>query len=730
MTRLAQVPALALLALVAGAPSFAQEVPTPKVDVIDTYHGVTVHDPYRWLEDAADPKVVAWTAAQNARTRAKLDAVPSREAIKARLSALVTRGSATYASFRPRGEHMFAMLNDPTKQQAMLVVLNAAADPASAKVVIDPNAIDVGGRTTIDWFRPSADGRLVAASLSQNGSEIGTLHVYETETGKEIGEPIPRVQAPTAGGNATWLSDNSGFWYTRYPGEERPEADRFFYQQVYFHKLGTDWQKDPLVLGTKDGLPRVAEIFLGSENSRDLIVVPVQNGDGGEFAHFLISQQGVHKLADFKDKVVEAKSSPGGDIFALSRAGAPNGKVVKLQLPPAPFAQQTAALSLTNAPVVVPQSDVTIQLGNAIVVSRTHLMVRDSIGGPNQVRIFDHDGKSQGLLPLPEASSIGEMAALPDGGLIYSVRTYLRPRFVARWNPTTRQSEETKFADTALYGFDDVEVVRETAVSKDGTKVPVNVIRKKGTLLDGTNPTILYGYGGYGISMRPGFLGARTRLWLDGGGIYAIAIIRGGGEFGEEWHVAGNLTKKQNVFDDFAAAARHLVERKYTTPAKLAIFGESNGGLLMGATVTQHPELFRAVVARVGIYDMLRVEVGPNGEFNTTEFGTVKDPEQFKALYAYSPYHHVVQGARYPAIFLATGENDGRVEPWQSRKFAAAMQAASGSGLPVLLRINTSGHGMGSSRNERVEEDADILAFLYDQLGATWRGDSAPPAPK
>ena len=333
MTRLARIPALALLAFLCAAPSLAQEVPTPKVDVTDSYHGVTVRDPYRWLEDAADPKVMAWTAAQNARTRAVLDAVPSREAIKTRLNALITRGSATYSSFRPRGERMFAMLNDPTKQQAVLVVMNAAADPASTKAVIDPNTMDTGGRTTIDWFRPSADGGLVAASLSQNGSEIGTLHVYETDTGREIGEPIPRVQAPTAGGNATWLSDNSGFWYTRYPGDERAEADRFFHQQVYFHKLGTDWRNDPLVLGTKDGLPRVAEIFLGRDNRRDLIVAQVQNGDGGEYAHFVLSKDGVVQLADFKDKIVEVVSSPTGVIFALSRAGASNGKVLKLRPP-------------------------------------------------------------------------------------------------------------------------------------------------------------------------------------------------------------------------------------------------------------------------------------------------------------------------------------------------------------------------------------------------------------
>src|SRR5437588_2815366 len=322
MTRLARGPALALSLLLCAAPLFAQDVPTPKVDVTDTYHGVTVHDPYRWLEDAADPKVAAWTAAQNARTRAVLDAVPSRESIKTRLNALIARGSATYSSFRPRGERMFAMLNDPTKQQAMLVVMNAAADPASAKAVIDPNTMDTGGRTTIDWFRPSADGSLVAASLSQNGSEIGTLHVYETDTGREIGEPIPRVQAPTAGGNATWLSDNSGFWYTRYPGDERAEADRFFHQQVYFHKLGTDWRNDPLVLGTKDGLPRVAEIFLGSEYPAASTIARVQNGDGGEFAHYVLSQDAAVQLAAFEDKIIDIAAGHDGAIYALSRADA------------------------------------------------------------------------------------------------------------------------------------------------------------------------------------------------------------------------------------------------------------------------------------------------------------------------------------------------------------------------------------------------------------------------
>ena len=699
----------------------AQEVATPTVDVTDTYHGITVHDPYRWLEDASDPKVKAWTAAQNERTRASLDRISYRDAIKTRLTSLVTQASPAFFGFRAEGGLIFAMFTDPAKQQPMLVTLDPVVGPGSRKVVLDPNQIDAQGGTTIDWFEPAPDGRLVAVSLSRNGSEIGTLHLYETASGRETGEPIPRVQAPTAGGSMAWLSDSSAFWYTRYPGEERAEADRFFYQQVYFHRLGDDWRNDPLALGSNDGLPRVAEIALGRHNTRDLVVAQVQDGDGGEYAHFVLSRSGVVQLTGFKDKIVEVVSSPAGVIFALSRADAPNGKVLKLRPPFALF-------GLQHADVLVPESDAIIQLGAALTVTRSHLLIRDIAGGPNQVRIFDHEGRPRGLLPLPPSASVGEIAPLPAGGAFYSVRTYLRPRYVMRWDHVTGQAEETRFADTAPYSFDDMEVGRELAVSPDGTKVPIDIIRRKGAVLDGSNPTILYGYGGYGISLKPGFLGPRTRAWLDGGGIYAIAVIRGGGEFGEPWHRDGNLLRKQNVFDDFAAAARHLIERKYTSSAKLAIFGESNGGLLMGATLTQHPELMRAVVSRVGIYDMLRAELAPNGAFNVTEFGTVKDPAQFKALLAYSPYHHVAPGTRYPAVLLTTGENDGRVDPMQSRKFAAALEAASTSGLPVLLRTNAAGHGMGSSRNERIEEDADILAFLYDELDVTWR-DSAASSP-
>jgi prolyl oligopeptidase len=265
--------------------------------------------------------------------------------------------------------------------------------------------------------------------------------------------------------------------------------------------------------------------------------------------------------------------------------------------------------------------------------------------------------------------------------------------------------------------FADIEVTREFATSKDGSRIPLNIMRRKGAVLDGSNPTLLYGYGGYGISMSPAYEFSR-RLWFDRGGIYVVANLRGGGEFGEEWHKAGNLTKKQNVFDDFAAAAQYLIEKKYTSSEKLALLGGSNGGLLMGAMITQHPDLVRAVVSMVGIYDMLRVELAPNGAFNVTEFGTVKDPDQFKALYAYSPYHQVKDGTEYPAVLMMTGANDGRVAPYHSRKMTARLQAANKSDHPIFLRTSTSaGHGIGTALSERIKQVADMYSFLFAQLG-------------
>jgi len=710
-----------VLCCIAGTARAATILPppaTPAGTTVDTIQGTNVSDPYRWLEKPSDPQVKAWSDAQNARTRAYLDALPDEVTIKSRLTALITATSPYYYQLSARGDVVFAMYNDPAKQQPMLVELNAKADPDSRKSVLDPNVLDAKGLTSIDWFVPSPDGRLVATSLSKNGSEDGTLHVLEVASGKEIGTPIPRVQYPTAGGSLAWAEDGKSFWYTRYPGDDAPAADRHFNLQVYYHRLGGDWTADPLALGRKDGLERVSEIFLDNRYDRPEILASVQRGDGGEWAHYVLREgQPPLRVANYPDRIVYAAIGPDDALYGISRANAPNGKIVKLRAP-------YGAATLAEAATIVPESRVAILSGGAeqhvrdLSLSSDRLFVRDIVGGPDQVRVFDLDGRPEGTLPLPQIAANSEIEPLADGDVLFDISTYLRPPYYARWSPTTGKTVETALKVTSPISFADAGVMREFATSKDGTKVPINIIARKGTKRDGNNPVLLYGYGGYGISMTPSFLGGMRRLWLDRGGIYAVANIRGGAEYGERWHQEGMLTKKQNVFDDFAAAGEYLIARHYTSHDRLALLGGSNGGLLMGATITQHPALARAVVSAVGIYDMVRVELDPNGSFNTTEFGTVKDPEQFKALYAYSPYHHVSKGVAYPAVLMLTGATDGRVNPLHSRKFTAALQAATSSDRPILLRTSAnSGHGIGSSLSERIAEQTDQLAFLFDQLG-------------
>ena len=581
--------------------------------------------------------------------------------------------------------------------------------------MLDPNVLDAKGTTAIDWFVPSLDGKYVAVSLSKGGSEDGTLHFYETATGNALPDTIAHVQYPTAGGSAAWNADGTGIYYTRFPRKgERPEADLNFYQQVYFHKLGTPETEDTYSIG-KD-FPRIAEIIL--EGSRDgrYILASVANGDGGDFAHYLLGPEefasgGWKQITKFNDQIKAARLGRDNALYLLSRNAAPRGKVLRLPL-------ETPELS--KAVEIVPTGEPVIQ---QIVPTADALFVGDLLGGPSQIRRFGLAGKGETIIPIPNISAVQEMVALEDGSLLFRDQSYTEP---ADWFHCAKEKTEpvkTALRSTSPVSFADIEVTREFATSKDGTKIPLNIIFRKGMKRDGQNPTLLYGYGGYGISMSPSFEFTR-RLWFDHGGVYVVANIRGGGEFGEDWHKAGNLTKKQNVFDDFAAAAEYLIKEKYTRPEKLAIQGGSNGGLLMGAMITQHPDLMRAVVSQVGIYDMLRVELAPNGAFNVTEFGTVKNPEQFKALYAYSPYHHVVDGTKYPSILMMTGANDGRVAPYHSRKMVARLDEANKSQNPILLRTSSSaGHGIGTALNERIKQLADIYAFLFAQLGMTGKAE-------
>jgi len=697
------------LAMDKGAPA------APRAPVQDVYFGVHVSDPYRWLENGTDPKVVAWAKAEDARTRAFLDRLKVRAKLHARLTALISQTSPSYHDLVAAGGRVFATYAQPPKQQPMIAVMGRDADPAQARVVVDPNALDPSGATAVDWFVPSPDGTKLAVSLSVGGSEDGTLHVFDVATGHDSGLRIPRVQYPTGGGSLAWRADSQGFYYTRYPGDERPVEDRHFYQQVFYHKLGDDVAHDTYIVGRN--FPRIAEIALDSRQNSKFVLVRVADGDGGRFEHFVIYRDGsVKQMTVFEDQVVGAAIGPDDRIYLNSRHDAPRGKLLVMPL---------SDPNLADAQLLVPQGDGAIVsdgefAGEPITVTASRIYVREMVGGPSRVAVFDHAGHAKPDLPLPAIAAVSEVAPLGDGALLYDVATYLRPRYYARYDEKSGKVSETKLAEHSAVSFDDAVVTRQMARSRDGTKIPVNIVRLKSSRDGGANPTLLYGYGGYNISMEPHFLGAAGRVWLDGGGVYAIANIRGGGEYGADWHAQGALTHKQNVFDDFAAAAHLLITDKITSTPHFAAQGGSNGGLLMGAMITQHPSLFHAVVSQVGIYDMLRVERDPNGAFNVSEFGSVTDEAQFRALYAYSPYQHVRAGVRYPAIFMATGANDGRVNPAHSRKMIAALQAATASSLPVLLSINDhAGHGEGSALAVRIDQTSDYLAFLFDSLGMT-----------
>ncbi|HET6264547.1 MAG TPA: prolyl oligopeptidase family serine peptidase [Usitatibacter sp.] len=678
---------------------------TAKRPVTDTYHGTRVVDDYRWLEDARDPAVRQWSLAQLKVARAHLDQLPQRAALKAKLADLYNTAPHRYYSFTHVNGALFAMKNLPPKNQPMLVMMKSAADARGERVLFDPNE----RKSTLhaDWYVPSHDGRYVALSLSDKGSEDGAAHVIDTQTGRELPDVVPRVQYPTGGGSIAWDEKGTGFYYTRYPqGGERPAADANFYQQVYFHKLGTPAASDTYVIGRE--FPRIAETMLTTTRDGRWLLAAVSNGDGGEHAFYLRDPGGRWtKVAEYADKLRSMSLGPDGRLYGLSLKDAPRGKIVALAL---------ESPELAKATVVVPQSEAVIE---SFEPAASRLYVVYMAGGPSEVRMFDLKGGALGSLPAEPVSSVTLGERLEGDEILVGAQSYLTPFAWYRYAPGGKLERVAELAGATKVNFDDAEVVREMATSKDGTKVPVNILMRKGTKLDGSNPVMLYGYGGYGLNQRPGF-SLRNRAWLDAGGILAVVNLRGGGEFGEEWHLAGNLTRKQNVFDDMIGAARHLVERGYTTPARLGAMGGSNGGLLMGAIVTQRPELFRAIVCHVGVLDMLRVETTPNGAFNVTEFGTVQDPAQFAALYAYSPLHRVKDGTTYPAVYFATGENDGRVDPFHSRKMAARLQAANPEGRPVLLRIDMdSGHGRGTALATKIEQDADWMAFLMNELGMT-----------
>ncbi len=705
-----------------SGPLLGEAPPTEQKSVIDTYHGVEVKDPFRWLEDAKAPEVKQWSDAQNQHARAYLNKLPGIEALRKRTQEILQAKSASYWGLSSAGGKLMAMKHQPPKQQPMLIVIDDLARADQARPLVDPNALDPSGGTHIDWYVPSPNGAMIAVSLSKGGTESGDVHVYEVATGKRVHEIIKRVNGGTAGGDLAWAADSSGFFYTRYPREgERPAEDLNFFQQLYYHQLGKPESEDRYELGKE--LPRIAEIQLAAHAPSGRLLVTVQKGDGGEFSHYLREKNGKYRqFSKFGDKTLQATFGPRDDLYVLSRASAPRGKLLRVPV---------KTLDVIKGQVIIPESEDTIVEDfwgpPSILATANRLYVLFQLGGPSQVRVYDLDGKPQPApeqLPISQVSGLTPISGFKGAGgddILFRNLSYVQPPAWYRFDAKTNKTQKTAFFSESPVDFSGAEVVREFATSKDGTKIPVNIVRPKGLKLDGSHPTLLYGYGGYGVNLQPRFRAANHVL-LSSGVVYAVANLRGGGEYGEAWHRAGNLTNKQNVFDDFAAAAQHLLDRKYTNTERLGIMGGSNGGLLMGATLTQHPKRMKAVISLVGIYDMLRVELSPNGAFNIPEFGTVKKEDHFKAMYAYSPYHNVKPRTAYPATLFMTGANDPRVDPMQSRKMTAMLQSANSASTPILLRTtDDSGHGGGTKLSERIAQLVHMYAFLFHELGVEFQ---------
>jgi prolyl oligopeptidase len=678
---------------------------TPRKSVTDEYHGILVEDLYRWLEDNYDPTVREWSEAQSRLMREMLDAVPQRPAFYEQLKKIYSESSAEYYAIEARPNLIFAMKKQPPLQQPLLIRLTSVDDLSAERVVLDPNQLDPSSSTAIDFYVPSLDGKRVAVSLSKGGSERGDLYIYDVESGQPLTDIVTRVQVPTGGGSFAWAENRDGLYYTRYPrAGTRPDEDLDFYQQIYFHKIGEPESEDIYIIG-KD-FPKIAECEMESTDDGRYLLLMVKNGDGGEVAHYVRDPQGSWtQVTHFEDEAREAALGPDNYLYLLSRQGAPLGRILRIPLDHP---------SLNAAQVVVPEGTLAIQL---FLPTKNYLYVTELDGGPSRLRVLERQGRHVADVHTEPVSGVWALQRERENEdtVLFLGSSFLNPNAWFRYDPAKDEVTRTALFVRSPADFSDCEVLREFATSRDGTRVPVNIVRRKGTKLDGTNPVLLYAYGGYGVSLSP-FFWPRLRVWLDLGGVAVIANLRGGGEYGEAWHKAGNLTNKQNVFDDFIACAEYLVETHYTTPERLCIEGGSNGGLLMGAAFTQRPDLFRAVVSHVGIYDMLRVELDPNGAFNVTEFGTVTNPQHFEALYDYSPYHRVKQGTHYPAILFTAGENDGRVLAYHSRKMTALLQSASSSGKPILLRTSSVGHGYGTPLEEQIAEGADVFAFLASQL--------------
>ena len=671
--------------------------PALREDEAEELHGETIPDPYRWLEHGDDPRTQAWTAAQNALTEELLEGVPGRERIRARLDELLSIGALS-APEPVRGRY-FYQRRDGRQNQPVLYVREGLAAPD--RVLIDPNQLDPNGTTALDWFYPSEDGRLLAYGISENGSEQSVLHVMEVETGALLPDRITRTRAA----DLAWDPDGSGFYYTRYPAPgEVPEGEEHYHRAIYHHRLGTDPAADPLVFrpAEKEHWPGVGL----SPDGRWLVIGVARTFDQTDLY--------LQDVAAGSAPVAVAKDLPAtfegvvirGRLYLRTNLNAPTYRLYLVD-PERPSREGWRQ-------IVPPSPDAVLE---SVRVSGSALALSYLERASSRLRLADLDGGAVREVPLPTIGSLFGVSAEWDGEeLFYGFTSYTVPPTVYRLDLRTAAAELWRRVEADL-DPNRFEVRQVAYPSADGTPITMFIVSHTGLARDGSNPVYLTGYGGFNISMTPAF-SRSLLLWLERGGVVAIPNIRGGGEYGEAWHQGGMLGRKQNSFDDFIAAAEWLIRERYTRPERLAAAGGSNGGLLMGAVLTQRPELFAAVVVQVPLLDMLRYHRFLIARLWIPEYGSADDPEQFRWLRAYSPYHHVRDGVAYPAVLLATAESDTRVDPMHARKMAARLQAATGSDRPVLLRLEArAGHGAGKPLNKVLDELTDTWTFVFWQLG-------------
>ena len=714
--------ALALLATLCAVPALADSPtvtpqatpaypPTRSGDTVDDYFGRKIADPYRWLEDLDSKETADWVAAQNKVTFAYLDSLPKREAIRKRLTELWDY-QRTNLPFREAGQIWYQQ-NSGLQRQAPLYRQAGPGDKPA--LVIDPNALSPDGSVQMAQWSPSPDGRHLAYSLAPGGSDVQDVHVRDLATGQDLAGVVRNVKFS----GIAWTRDGKGFFYSRYKGTEASAdfADALEFHQVWYHAIDGS-APDRLVFER----PEAPKDFVGGSVSDDGRWLYLWTASGSMGNRLWIADLRSATSPDLAAKPVvvapeeDAFYTPlgviGGELYLYTTYGAPKGRIVAAKIGESDRARWRTVVPEGKDPIVE----------NGVVVARDRIAVVYLADVQSRVRLFGLDGAAHGEIPLPEPGSVtgtssgqGGLSARNDGDEIYlNFVSYLRPATIYRYD-LKRGALEPFHPPQSPFDASKYETRTLFYTSKDGTRVPLFVTLRKGTKLDGSHPTLLYGFGGFNISMVPNFSPA-VAGWLEMGGVYAVANLRGGGEYGSEWHKAGTRERKQNTFDDFIAAGEYLVREKYTTPSRLAIRGGSNGGLLVAASMLQRPDLFAVALPAVGVLDMLRYHRFSAGPFWAADYGSADDPKAVDYLLAYSPLHNLKPGTCYPATLITTADRDDRVVPSHSFKFAAALQKAQGCTKPTLIRVEVAGSHGYRPTDRVIAEIADVWAFALANL--------------